>query len=143
MIKGIKIFEHKRFFDDRGWLTEIWRSDFFKYSPEMGYISITHPGKSRGPHEHCHQTDYFVFMGTSEFTIKLWNEITGEKEEHIAPKDKIIILVVPPGIIHGYKNTGDTDGYVLNLPDKLYAGRDKKEPVDETRHEGNSKYPMD
>ena len=143
MIKGVKIFQHKKFFDARGWLSEVWRTDSSTYSPEMGYISVTHPGKSRGPHAHCYQTDYFVFMGTSEFTIKLWDKSTGEKEEHLAPKDKIIILVVPPAIIHGYKNTGDTDGFVLNLPDKLYAGKDKKEAVDETRHEDDNKYPMD
>jgi dTDP-4-dehydrorhamnose 3,5-epimerase len=44
-------------------------------------------------------------------------------------------VVVPPGVVHGYKNISDRDGMVLNYPDKLYKGWGKKEEVDEIRHE--------
>jgi dTDP-4-dehydrorhamnose 3,5-epimerase len=50
--------------------------------------------------------------------------------------DNPISVVVPPGVIHGYRNSSKTErGTVLNYPDKLYAGRDKKDRVDEIRHE--------
>ena len=45
------------------------------------------------------------------------------------------ILLVPPGVVHAYQNVGPKDGLVLNLPNRLFAGRDKQEPVDEIRHE--------
>jgi hypothetical protein len=36
------------------------------------------------------------------------------------------------------------DAYVLNFPDKLYAGQNRSEPVDEIRHEEiNSPFSMD
>ena len=44
-------------------------------------------------------------------------------------------MTVPPGVVHAYRNVGSSDAFVLNFPDKLYAGWGKKEPVDEIRHE--------
>ena len=53
----------------------------------------------------------------------------------MAGEDKPMFLVVPPGVVHAYRNVGANDATVLNFPDRLYAGHDKKEPVDEIRHE--------
>jgi dTDP-4-dehydrorhamnose 3,5-epimerase len=46
-----------------------------------------------------------------------------------------VAVVVPPGVVHGYKNVGSADAFVLNFPNQLYAGTGKTEPVDEIRHE--------
>lgn len=51
-----------------------------------------------------------------------------------------VVIVVPPGVVHGYINIGATDALVLNLPNQLYAGRGKKFLVDEIRHEDNPEY---
>ena len=54
-------------------------------------------------------------------------------------------LMVPPGVVHAYKNTGDVPGWVFNAPNRLYAGEGKRSPVDEIRHEDrlDSPYVMD
>lgn len=134
--------------DARGHLTELFRSDELPdgFLPGMGYISVTHPGVSRGPHEHVAQTDLFAFVdGTYE--LRLWENRPGH-----APWSLVIsvgienpsTVIVPPGIVHGYKNIGSDDAYVLNFPDKLYAGPNRSEPVDEIRHEEiDSPYSMD
>ena len=44
-------------------------------------------------------------------------------------------VVVPKGVVHGYKNIGDVDGMVVNCPNRLYMGKDRSEPIDEIRHE--------
>ena len=44
-------------------------------------------------------------------------------------------VVVPPGVVHAYKNVGQTPGWVFNGPNRLYAGAGKRKPVDEIRHE--------
>jgi dTDP-4-dehydrorhamnose 3,5-epimerase len=44
-------------------------------------------------------------------------------------------VVVPPGVVHAYKNVANVPGWVFNLPNQLYAGEGRKEPVDEIRHE--------
>lgn len=52
-------------------------------------------------------------------------------------EDNPCVVIVPPGVIHSYTNMGDTPAFTLNFPDKLYAGQNKKEVVDEIRYEEN------
>jgi len=53
--------------------------------------------------------------------------------------------VIPPGVVHAYRNDGDADALVTNFPDTLYAGEGKRGQVDEIRHEDmdNSPFCMD
>ena len=44
-------------------------------------------------------------------------------------------LVVPPGVVHAYKNVGTGRGVVFNGANRLYKGFGKKDVVDEIRHE--------
>ena len=50
--------------------------------------------------------------------------------------------MIPPGVVHAYKNIGATPGLVFNCPDRLYAGEGSKEPVDEIRHEESDGSPF-
>ena len=63
-IEGVLIRPLKRYTDSRGWLIEVLREDELpeEFVPAMGYISLTHPGVARGPHEHRDQTDGFAFL---------------------------------------------------------------------------------
>ncbi len=136
-IKGVLIRSVKEFHDHRGWLAETFRVDETEgFRPEMGYISVTRPGIARGPHEHMNQTDYFCFFG--KFSLYLWDNRKGSptymKKIIIENADKMIV-VIPPRVVHAYKNCGESDGMVLNFPDKLYKGWGKKDPVDEVRYE--------
>ena len=141
-IEGVLVRELSQHTDNRGILIETFRLDWLSegLNPQMSYISYTKPGTARGPHEHQEQTDIFCFVGPGNFWIKLWdnrvNSITYRNYiELIGGEDKLISLIVPPGVVHGYKNISEKDGLVLNFPDKLYRGWDKKEQVDEIRHE--------
>ena len=53
-----------------------------------------------------------------------------------------VTVVIPPGVVHAYRNVGPDDAYVLNFPDALYAGEGKQEPVDEIRHEDDPDSPF-
>ena len=138
-IEGVVIIELKRFTDSRGWLTELFREDELPegFSPVMGYVSLTHPGVARGPHEHVHQTDGFAFLSGS-FEITLWENRQGRvraKYVVVAGEEHPCFLTVPPGVVHAYRNIGKADAIVLNFPNQLYAGFGKGNPVDEIRHE--------
>jgi dTDP-4-dehydrorhamnose 3,5-epimerase len=143
-IEGIIIKEFRQFDDNRGWLAELFRSDDpGEYRPEMGYVSLTYPGIVRGPHEHMEQTDYFCFLGT--FSLYLWdnrkNSPTYGSRKVIKDADRLVVIV-PPGIVHAYKNSGERDGMVLNFPDRLFAGWGRKEKVDEVRYEQDAGSPF-
>lgn len=131
-----------KYLDERGWLAELFRADELDSGimPVMAYISMTQPGVARGPHEHVEQTDYFCFIGPSNFKVYLWDNRKdspsyGLKQVMYAGVDLPMMLVVPPGVVHAYKNVGIDNGIVFNGPNKLYAGAGKKLPVDEIRHE--------
>ena len=142
-IKGVIIDKLTEFVDERGFLVETFRVDILPEGlrPVMSYISYTKPVIARGPHEHLKQTDIFCFMGPSNFKIKLWDNRKESRTygccmEIIGGEDNPIRVIVPPGVVHGYKNISkEVAGMVLNYPDKLYRGLDRKEEVDEIRHE--------
>ncbi len=138
--------------DHRGWLIELYREDELAADlhPLMAYVSETLAGVARGPHEHRDQTDYFAFLGPGEFLLYLWDAraespTRGHCMRVAAGESNRQCVIVPPGVIHAYKNVGNTPGWVFNAPNRLYAGIGKREPVDEIRHEdaGESVYRLD
>jgi dTDP-4-dehydrorhamnose 3,5-epimerase len=131
-----------KFIDERGWLSELYREDETETEtmPVMAYISMTKPGIARGPHEHVEQTDFFCFIGPSNFKIYLWDDRKGSPSSGVrqivfAGADSPRMVIVPPGVVHAYRNVGIENGIVFNAPNRLYAGEGKNSPVDEIRHE--------
>lgn len=145
-IPGVVVREINRFSDQRGWLLELFRADEFPegFEPAMAYISLTHPGVARGPHEHVHQTDGFAFVD-GRYEVYLWENRPGQEQQSQtiqAGGEHPVVVFVPPGVVHAYRNVGDRDAFVINFPDKLYAGWGKSEPVDEIRHEDDGASPF-
>lgn len=141
-IDGVIIRELRQFDDDRGWLIELFRSDEIEqeFFPAMSYVSMTRPGVARGPHEHVDQADLFCFLGPSTFRLYLWDnregsELFGQRFTYEFGVGCKAAVIVPKGVVHAYKNIGEVDGIVYNAPNRLYAGQDRLEPVDEIRHE--------
>ena len=142
-IERVIIEKLNKFTDERGFLLETFREDNLPDDlvPVMSYISYTKPGITRGPHEHIKQTDIFCFIGPGNFRIKLWDNREESKTYRncitiVGGEDNPVRVIVPPGIVHGYKNISkDADGMVLNYPDQLYRGWGKKDKIDEIRHE--------
>lgn len=132
--------------DGRGSLCELFRQDQMPANvlPAMAYLSETLPGAARGPHEHLQQTDFFCFLGTATFHLYLWDNRPESAtylchEVAILGKGRPMTVLVPPGIVHGYRNVGDVPGLVVNCPNRLYRGEGGGDPVDEVRHEEDPK----
>jgi dTDP-4-dehydrorhamnose 3,5-epimerase len=143
-IEGLIVKGLVKFRDNRGWLTEIFREDELnrEYMPVMGYVSLTQPEIARGPHEHVEQADNFAFLGPSNFKVYLWDNRKNSPtymvhQVILAGEDAPKSILIPPGVVHAYKNVGGKPGLIVNVPNRLFAGRGKKEKVDEIRHEDN------
>lgn len=141
-IDDVVVYDLKKYTDDRGWLAELFRHDELdaEFYPAMSYISFTKPGVARGPHEHVDQADLFCFIGPSDFKMRMWDNrkdspTYGHRMTLVVGSSKACAVVVPKGVVHGYKNVGDVDGMVINCPNRLYMGEGKREPIDEIRHE--------
>lgn len=141
-IDGVVLKPLTRYSDSRGWLVELYREDEVEaaHHPVMAYVSETLPGIARGPHEHVDQSDYFAFFGPGDFKLYLWD--SREDSPTYRRRQSLIVgesnptgVIVPPGVVHAYKNVSDVPGWVFNAPNRLYAGEGRQYPVDEIRHE--------
>jgi len=151
-IVGVEVRPLKKYVDDRGWLAELFREDEVEKSilPVMAYISLTRPEVTRGPHEHIAQTDYFCFIGPSNFKVTLWDNrekstTYNNKMQFVVGEDSPAAVIVPEGVVHAYQNVGGKDGVVINCPNRLFMGHGKKHQIDEIRHEDDlqSSYVID
>ena len=151
-IEGVEAKPLLRFEDSRGWLIELYREDELPDAahPVMAYVSETLPDVVRGPHEHCEQTDYFAFIGPGDFMLRLWDTradspTCGSRRTLLVGQSNPHSVLVPPGVVHAYKNVSQVPGLVFNGPNRLYAGKGKMQPVDEIRHEtrADSRFSLD
>jgi len=133
--------------DERGWLSEIYRGDELDHRAALCYLSWTNPGKSRGPHEHIFQSDFFAFLGPGTFRLYLWDmrpeskTCRGRMRLEVGADNPTTVLV-PPRVVHAYSCISQESGMVINLPDKLYRGIGRLEGVDEIRHEDKPDSPF-
>lgn len=146
-MNGVIIKNIPKYEDERGFLAELFRSDELNnYVPSMAYLSATKPNVVRGPHEHKYQSDCFAFIGPGSFMLYLWDRredssTKGEKIEIEVGINNPSVVIVPPGVVHGYKCISYVDALSLNFPDKLYRGEGKSEEVDEIRWEKDPESP--
>jgi dTDP-4-dehydrorhamnose 3,5-epimerase len=144
-IEGVISRPLQRYRDARGWLCELFRHDELaaEFHPAMAYISMTEPGIARGPHEHVDQADCFCFLGPSSFRLYLWDNRKhspsfGVRQVAVYGEVNPMAVIIPPGVVHAYKNVGDIQGIVFNCPNRLYKGAGRSQPVDEIRHEDDA-----
>src|SRR5437667_1652472 len=141
-IHGVIVRDLRKFVDERGWLAELFRHDDLEaeFYPAMSYISSTQAGVTRGPHEHVDQADLFCFIGPSNFKLRMWDDrvesatYNNEMTVYVG-EDNPRSVLVPKGVVHAYRNIGQTAGIVINCPNQLFMGNAKKDPIDEIRHE--------
>jgi dTDP-4-dehydrorhamnose 3,5-epimerase len=143
-IKGVVVSPIRKFTDERGWLAELFRNDEMapEFHPAMAYISVTHPGVLRGPHEHVNQADLFAWVGPGDFKVTLWDNRPASatylyRMELVLGINNPGSLIVPKGVVHCYRCISAEVGWVFNAPNQLFAGKGKNSPVDEIRHEAD------
>jgi dTDP-4-dehydrorhamnose 3,5-epimerase len=143
-IEGVMCRSINSHIDPRGWLMEIYRQDELpvEFHPVMAYVSETLPDVVRGPHEHRYQADNFAFVGPGDFYLYLWDiraesPTYGKRMKCLVGQSNRATVLVPPGVVHAYKNVSEVSGWVINLPNQLYAGEGRKENVDEIRYEND------
>jgi len=141
-IEDVVVRDLRKFRDERGWLSELFRRDNLEpeFLPVMACISSTLPGVTRGPHEHQDQADLFCFIGPSNFKLRMWDNRTDSSTYRnmmtlIVGEDDPKAVLIPKGIVHAYQNVGTVDGIVINCPNRLYQGQHRQDPIDEIRHE--------
>lgn len=151
-IEGVIFRPLVRHDDSRGWLIELFREDELpaEYRVSMAYVSLTQPGVARGPHEHREQSDLFGFFGPGNFKLYLWDPRRDSpsyqhRQTIVVGESNRQAVIVPPRVVHAYKNVSSVPGLVFNAPNHLFRGWGRQGPVDEIRYEDlpDSPYPLD
>jgi dTDP-4-dehydrorhamnose 3,5-epimerase len=147
-LPGVRVEALPVFKDDRGSLHELFRKDEVPagFKPLMACSSWSHPGVTRGPHQHVGQDDYFTFAGPSNFTVYLWDDRPGAAGAaqgwFINTGEQTPAHIhVPRGVVHAYRNVGNSSGLVVTVTNLLFKGEGRHDPVDEIRHELNPNSP--
>jgi dTDP-4-dehydrorhamnose 3,5-epimerase len=122
--------------DERGHLFEILRADdpeFQKFG--QVYITTAHPGIIKGWHCHQIQTDHFCLIkGRAIFALydpRPDSATQGQVDVIACDDEHPQLIVIPPRVYHGFKNTGTIDVICMNCPTEPYnAANPDEERID-------------
>lgn len=151
LIEGVSVKELRMLPDERGYLMEMLRADeeiFSKFG--QVYLSVAYPGVVKGWHYHKVQTDYFTIV-KGMMKVVLYDDrpesaTRGEVNEFFMGELNPLLVVIPPGVLHGMKAVGGKPGYLVNCPTEPYDYENPDEyrvdpyeggvPYDWTRKDG-------
>jgi dTDP-4-dehydrorhamnose 3,5-epimerase len=134
IIEGVIIKPLRLVRDGRGWLMEILRADDAAFQTfGQVYVTVARPGVVKAWHCHEKQTDHLAVVA-GEARIALYDgrdgsPTRGNVVDVVAGEDNPVLIIVPPGVYHGFKPMGRGPAHVVNVPTEVY---DYDEP-DETR----------
>ena len=149
MIHDVEIEELQINADERGHLTEMWRSDWEFFAgedePEMSYFSETYPGIIRAWHRHHRgQIDHFV-VPRGKAKVGIYDDrdgspTQGELDTYIIGEGNMNAIRVPGDCWHGFKAVGDERVLLINFPTNLY---DYEDPDEERLPYDTDQIPLD
>ncbi|MEM2944512.1 MAG: dTDP-4-dehydrorhamnose 3,5-epimerase family protein [Methanomassiliicoccales archaeon] len=125
LIDGVVVRRLHPIPDDRGWLMELFRSDWEEFE-RFGqlYITVCYPGIVKGWHYHKKQTDNFVCIkGMAKVVLYDSRESSvtrGLINEFFMGERNFIIVKIPPNVYHGFTAIGGDEAWVLNIPTEVY-----------------------
>jgi dTDP-4-dehydrorhamnose 3,5-epimerase len=111
--------------DERGYLMEILRETdpHFQHFGQV-YVSKNYPGVIRAWHHHEKQTDVWAVVSgmikVALYDVRRHSPTHGEVQEVFMGDDHPVVLVIPVGVLHGYKTIGGAPSLLLNFADHVY-----------------------
>ena len=125
-IEGVRVLPLAVHPDERGWLFEILRADdahFLQFG--QIYLSAAHPGVIKAWHAHERQTDYQCVVD-GRALVGLYDDrddspTRGQTMAIDARGEEPVLILIPPGVWHGYMTLGDQRCLVVNIPTDVYT----------------------
>ncbi len=125
MINGVILKKLRVIPDARGRLMEILRADdqIFKKFGQV-YMTSVYPGIVKAWHCHRVQTDHLVAV-RGMVRLALWDDREGSKtrgdvDEVCIGVHNPTLVVVPPGVWHGFQGVGGEEAIVINVPTETF-----------------------
>jgi len=125
MIEGLIVKDLTVITDGRGLLMEMLRSDdpdFQRFG--QVYITMVRPGVVKAWHYHKKQTDYFVCVGGTArvalYDSRDESSTKGEILDFEIGWQRQRLIIIPPGVCHGFMAVGAEPAYIVNVPTEPY-----------------------
>jgi dTDP-4-dehydrorhamnose 3,5-epimerase len=118
--------------DERGRLMEIMRrdDDFFTGFGQV-YLSTVYPGVVKAWHYHSKQTDRFTcikgMVKAVLYDDRQDSPTRGALNQFYVGEHNPRIVIIPPGVFHGWKCVSQCEAYVINVPSEPYNREDPDE----------------
>ncbi len=121
----MQIFEIKKFTDDRGFLSEVWRAGKLPdFTPKQTNFTVAHPGVIKAFHFHEKQQDlWFCVSGNIEavlFDRRKDSPTHGETQTVAMGEFNSVALLIPREVAHGYRVLGEEQAGLVYLVDQEY-----------------------
>jgi len=125
LIDGVRLKRLTPIADERGRLMEMLRRDdelFIEFG--QVYLTTMYPGVTKAWHYHKVQHDHFVCVH-GMIKLALYDEreaspTKGVVNEFFIGQHNPLLVQIPPGVWHGFKNVGDAECLVVNVATKPY-----------------------
>jgi dTDP-4-dehydrorhamnose 3,5-epimerase len=131
-LEGVQVKQLVRHCDERGYLLEVLRDDdeLLERFGQTTY-TMTYPGVIKAFHWHKKQHDlWYVAMGEARVVLYDLREEspTCRKTQVIyAGEHKPLLIVIPPGVAHGYQVLGDKPVGLFYHTTRTYDPKDPDE----------------
>ena len=125
MIEGVSVRKLRLIPDERGFLMEMFRSDWDEFQKfGQTYVTAVYPGAVKAWHYHKIQTDHFVCVaGMAKVVLYDGHKDSpthGEINEFFMGTLNPILVKIPPFVYHGFKGISQEMTLIVNVPTELY-----------------------
>jgi len=125
-IEGVKYRLARPVSHHHGHLTEVFRTDWGLTDMPVVQVNLTttFPGETRGWGIHRNTVDR-LFAATGSFCIVCYDgrrdsPTFGCANEFMLGGRNQGLVVIPPGVYHGWKNIGNDEASIVSMPSQLY-----------------------
>jgi dTDP-4-dehydrorhamnose 3,5-epimerase len=125
MIEGVVYKKLVKYCDDRGTFMEILRADdgiLQRFG--QASISMSYPGVIKAFHYHERQDDVWYFpIGNAQvvlYDLRKASSTRGETDVYYMGEENPSILLIPKGVVHGYRVLGQVAATILYFTTQAY-----------------------
>ncbi|MDP9075284.1 MAG: dTDP-4-dehydrorhamnose 3,5-epimerase family protein [Actinomycetota bacterium] len=126
LIDGVRYRLARTVVHDKGHLVEMYRSDWGLTEPAVAQVNltVTLPGRVRAWGLHRSTLDR-LFASTGSLCIVCYDgrrdsPTFGTVNEFLLGGQNPGMVVIPPGLYHGWKNVGEGEASIVSMPSRLY-----------------------
>jgi dTDP-4-dehydrorhamnose 3,5-epimerase len=134
LVEGVRLAPVALWPDDRGYFLEVQRlgcgiAAHFPAETTQVSAALSYPGSIKAFHYHLHQTDCWVpvsgMLQVALADLRRGSRTHGARNTLYVGALRPFLILIPPGVAHGYKVVGSAPALLVYLTDHFYNPDDE------------------